>query len=207
MRLGILGPAQGNLPALARTAQRLLDELSAEKVLYLADDDALDQVVASWASSIVGADTDEQSIFERAAARCATASSDSIDEFIASEKARLRLKVLVSLPEGRRTIELLGGRVALFVYDRASLDEEDIAGASLLVFGKSEESVVRKVGPRTLLAPGVIGSPTGGFLVLDDSAGGVRVEIMNASGAVTARELVPPPSAAARLFSHGDSKL
>jgi hypothetical protein len=37
MRLGILGPAQGDLAALARGAQQLLDEAKAEKVIYLAE--------------------------------------------------------------------------------------------------------------------------------------------------------------------------
>jgi hypothetical protein len=185
----------------------LLDELSAEKVLYLADDDALEQVVANWARGIVGADPDEQSIFERAADRCATASSEHIDAFVASERARLRLKVLASVPRDRRTIELLGGRVAIFVYDRATLDEEDVAGASLLVFGKSQESVIKKVGMRTYLAPGAIGSSTGGWFVLDDGAGGVRLEIMSTGGVLTMREVIAAPTPSAKLLVHGDSKL
>lgn len=206
MRLGILGPAQGNLAALAQRAQLLLDDARAEKVIYLSDDDALDQVVESWAREILGPGSAQESIFDRAAARCAAAQSDAIDAFVASERARLRLKVLVSLPPGRRSIELLDGRVVLFVYDKSTLDEEDIAGASLLVFGKSDEMLIKKVGPRTFLAPGPIGSATGGSALLDDGAGGVQVEIMDASGAVTARELVAAPSAAAKLKVQGDSK-
>lgn len=206
MRLGVLGPAQGNLPALARSAQLLLDEVRAEKVIYLADDGALDQIVATWASGIVGANITEQTAFERAAVRGADATSDSIDAFVASERARLRLKVLVSLPQGRRFVELLDGRVVLFVFDKASLDEEDIAGASVLVFGNSQESVITKVGARTFLAPGAIGSSNGGAAVLDDAAGGVRVEIMNGSGAITASELVAAPSATAKIWTHGVAK-
>lgn len=198
MRLGILGPAQGNLPALARAAQRLLDEVQAEKVLYLAEDGALERVVASWARGIVGEDTEEQSIFERAARKCAQATSEEIDAFVALERARLRLKVLATLPVGQRTIEILGGRVALFVYDRDGMSDLDMAGAAMLVFGKSEEPVLQRVGTRVFMAPGVIGSKSGGALVLDDSGSGIRVEIVNANGAVTLRETIAGPGAKPR---------
>src|SRR4051794_24384320 len=60
MRLGILGPAHGELAALARAAQHLLDVAKADRVLYLSDDDALDLVVASWARELVGADPSEK---------------------------------------------------------------------------------------------------------------------------------------------------
>jgi len=207
MRLGVLGPAQGDLPALAVRVQRLLDEQLAEKVIYLADDGALEQIVASWARDIVGDDMDEHAVFERAAMRCAAASSEAIDEFVASERARLRLKVLVSLPETKRLNELLGGRVALFVDDAATLSEEDLAGASLLVFGKSDEPMIKRVGARLHVAPGPIDSTTGGCAVLDDGAGSVRVEILSSSGEVTAREIMAAPSAAAKMWAHGNSKL
>lgn len=198
MRLGILGPAQGNLPALARAAQRLLDDVQAEKVLYLAEDGALERVVASWARGIVGEDTEEQSIFERAARKCAQATSEEIDAFVALERARLRLKVLASLPVGQRTIEILGGRVALFVYDRDALSDLDMAGSAMVVFGKREEPVFQRVGTRVFMAPGVIGSKSGGALLLDDSGSGIRVEVVNSTGAITLRENIAGPGAKSR---------
>lgn len=187
MRLGILGPAQGDLPALARAAQHLLDAVHADKVIYLSDDDALDKVVAGWARGLVGADPSEAALFARAA-RCAAAAPDAIDAFVASERARIRLRVLGSLPAGQRTIEIMDSRVVLFVFDKATLDEEDILPASVLVFGKSAGPLIRKAGSRTFLSPGPIGSADGGMAVLDDGGGGMRIEIMNAQGAVTARD-------------------
>jgi hypothetical protein len=197
MRLGILGPAQGDLPALARRAQHLIDVMHTDKVIYLADDDALDRVVASWARDLVGSDPAEEALFVRATLRCVRASADVIENFVASERARLRLKVFESLPSGsRRTIELLEGRVVLFMYDKATLDEEDIAAASILVFGKSPDSLLKKVGPRLFLTPGPISSENGGSAVLSELHGGVHIEIMNASGKVTAQELFGAPQAA-----------
>ena len=207
MRLGILGPAQGDLPALARGARQLLDEARADKVLYVSDDDALDEVVAGWAQELVGANAEEAALFDRAAMRCALTSHADVDAFVASERARLRLRVLVSLPAAPgRTIEFLDGRVVLFVYDKASLDEEDIVAASLLVFGKSRESLIKKVGTRTFLAPGWVTSESGGRALLDDASGGLRIEIFNSKGNVTGREFIgASPRSGAKLKVQGGS--
>src|SRR5262249_40850974 len=127
VRLGILGPANGDMIGLARAAQVLVDEAHAEKVIYVADDGTLEQVVVRWASETVGANPSGEGLFNRAASRCATAAPADIDRFVEGERARLRLEVFVSLPSGQsRTIEILDGRVVVFVYDKAMLDEEDI---------------------------------------------------------------------------------
>jgi hypothetical protein len=197
MRLGILGPAGGDMIGLARAAQLLLDEAHAEKVIYLSDDGALERVVVSWAREIVGTDPSDATFFERAAARCAKAAPGEIDQFVEGERARLRLGVFVSLPSGQsRTIEILDGKVVLFVYDKAMLDEEDISAAQLLVFGKAREPLIRRVGQRVFMTPGPIGCPTGGTALLDDGVGGIRVEILGPGGVVTAHEHVGGPRAA-----------
>jgi hypothetical protein len=194
VRLGILGPAHGDMLGLARMAQLLMDESHAEKVIYVADDGALDRVVVGWAREIVGANPSGEGLFNRAASRCAKASPPEIDEFLEAERARQRLEVFVSLPGGgSRTVEILDGRVVLFVYDKAILNEDDIVAAQLLVFGKSREPLVRRVGARTFLTPGPIGCPTGGAALLDDGADGIRVEILGPGGVVTAREHIGGP--------------
>jgi hypothetical protein len=180
MRLGILGPAQGDLAGLGRAAQVLLDEVQAEKILYLGDDDAIDSVISDWARELVGADPGDAALFDRAAASCAAGTPADIDKFVASERARLRLKVFATLPKDSRTIEILDGRVALFVYDKGALDEEDIVAASLLVFGKSDVALVKRVGARTFVSPGPISAPDGGVVLLDDGAGGIRVDVFAA---------------------------
>src|SRR5262249_4916695 len=109
--------------------------------------------------------------------------------FVDCERARLRLKVFVSLPSGsRRTIEILDGRVVLLVHDKATLDEEDIAAATLLVFGKSSEPMIRRAGSRIFVSPGPIAVAGGGSALLDDGAGGVRIEIINSAGQVTVHD-------------------
>jgi hypothetical protein len=194
MRLGILGPAYDDMIGLARAAQYLLDEAHAEKVIYLADDGALERVVVSWARELVGENPSEEALFKRAAARCARAAPGDIDRFVGSERARQRLNVFQSLPGGQsRTIEILDGRVVLFVYDKAMLDEEDIAAAQLLVFGKAREPVIRRVGARVFLSPGPIGCPTGGAALIDDGAEGIRIEVLGPGGVVTGHEQIGGP--------------
>lgn len=184
MRLGILGPAQGDLPSLARGAQHLMDHAQAERVIYVGNDDALDRVVAAWARGIVGANPSDAALFDRAAERCARGTADDIDEFVAKERALRRLRVLMSVPPGQRSIEILDRHVVLFVYDKATLDTEDIGAAHVLVFGKSSEPLVKRVGSRTFVAPGPIAHPDGGMIVLEDAGGAVNIEVRRSDGEI-----------------------
>ncbi|MDC0747036.1 hypothetical protein [Polyangium mundeleinium] len=192
MRLGILGPANRDLPALARAAQLLLDEVQVDQIIYLSDDGALDLVAKAWAYRLVDANPSEDLLYARAAVRCARATPEAIDAYVAAERARSRLRALTSIPSRQlRSIELVDGRVAVFVYDKGILDQDDIAAASLLVFGRSQEPTMKRIGSRMFVSPGPIGAPGGGMAVLEEvPSGGVRVEIRNASGAVTAEDML-----------------
>ena len=194
MRLGILGPSYDDLIGLARAAQFLLDEAHAEKIIYLSDDGAMERVVVSWARELVGPNPSGEALFKRAAARCARATPDEIDRFVEAERARIRLSVYFSLPSAEsRTIEILDGRVVLFVYDKAMLDEEDIAAAQILVFGKARGPLIKKVGARVFVTPGAIGAPEGGSALLDDGAEGVRIEVLGPGGVVSMHHQVGGP--------------
>ncbi len=184
MRVGILGPASGDLDALARAARVLRDVASVDRVLYVGDDDALDRVVEQMARELVGGDPAASSLYLRAAERCADATPDAIDEFVAREEQREALRMFAAVRPGSRTIEILDGRVVLFVHDKATLDEEDIVAASILVFGRSDAPLLRRVGTRVFVAPGAAGAA-----VLDDGDGGVRIELVSAQdGAVVATD-------------------
>lgn len=192
MRLGILGPAKGDLPALARASRYLLDEAQVDRVLYLSNDGALDRVAWAWGRDIVGGDPSDEALFARAVLRCAKGSPEAIDAFVRAERERSRLRVLMSLPEGhRRTIELLDGRVVLFVYDKSILDEEDVTAASLLVFGRSREPTIKRVGSRMFMSPGPLGVTGGGMGILEEArTGGVRVQVRDTSGAIVIEDIL-----------------
>lgn len=191
MRLGLLGPADGDLAALERGARVLLDRERAERVIYLGQDDALDRVVLAWAERLVGGDPSEAALWGRSLERCATASAAEIDRFVGAERSRERLKALECLPKApARTVEMFDGKLAVIVWDKALLDEEDIMPATLLVFGKSGEPVIRKVGARTFVSPGPLGA-AGGLALLDDdpASGGIRVAVLDAAGGVKASDV------------------
>jgi hypothetical protein len=193
MRFAVLGPAHDDLVALEKGASLVLFELEAEEVIYLGADDALDRLVLDWARRLVGPDPSEEGLWNRAASRCGPGSADAIDRFIAAERRRARLKALKCLPAATsRTIEILEGRVAVLLYDKALLDEEDIMPASVLIFGRSREPVVRQVGSRTFVSPGELGTgPAGIALFSDDESGDVTVSIYDPLGGLLESQVLP----------------
>src|SRR5689334_9090476 len=179
MRFAVLGPANDDLAALEKGASLALFELEAEQVVYLGPDDALDRLVLDWAGRLVGPNPSEDGLFDRAASSCSAGSPDAIDRFIAAERRLERLRALKCLPAASsRTIEILEGRVAVLLYDKALLDEEDILAASLLIFGRSKEPLFRQVGSRTFVSPGELGAGQAGIaLFAGDASGDVAVSI------------------------------
>ncbi len=176
MRLGLLGPALGQEDALRRAARFLLEDLKVERAIYLGTDHLLDEVVRDWAEDLVGGDPDEAAIWERATYRCLEAGPEEIDEFIAAERERQGLRVFESLPgERTRAIELLSGKVAVMIYDKAFFDEEDILPATLLVYGKSRDALVKRIGRRWFLSPGSL--TKNGIMMLEDPEDGIYVTL------------------------------
>lgn len=183
MRLGLLGPAGGDVGALGRAAEFLLNTARVHRAIYLGNDGALDRAVAAWARKLIGDDPSDDAAWRRAVEIAAKGKPDQIDKFVALERARLRLKALEALPEEvTRTIEMLGDRIAILIYDKANLDEEDILAANLLFYGKSDGPLVKKIGARWFVTPGPIGSEGGGIAVLDDEGDEITIAIHDSIG-------------------------
>ena len=176
MRLGLIGPAQENDEALERAARFLLREIAIDRAVYLCFDQALERVVHKWAAELVHGDPSEQALWGRAARECVDASPAEIRAFIQGERERQRLKVFESLPDdGARVIELLNGRVAVMLWDKADLDEEDMLPAAFLVFGASQQPLVKRVGSRWFLSPGTLGHF--GVMTLEDRDDGIHLTL------------------------------
>lgn len=189
MRLGLLGPANGDLAALARTAEFLLNGAKVTRAIYLGADEALEETVALWAESLVGPDPSDDGVWGRAFPVAATGTADQLDAFLRAERARLRLKSLERLPpEELRTVEMLGDRVAVLIHDKALLDEEDIFSASLLVYGKSDAALVKAIGSRWFLTPGPVGGAACGAIVLDDSSDELVATVYDSEGRASRTE-------------------
>lgn len=191
MRLGLLGPAGGDVGALGRAAEFLLNGARVHRAIYLGNDGALDRAVAAWARKLVGDDPTDDAAWRRAAELTLTGAPATIDRFVATERARLRLKSLEALPAANaRTIEMLGDRVAVLIHDKAGLDEEDILAANILAYGKSDGPLVRKIGQRWFVSPGPISSQDGGIAVLDDEKEDIVLTVFDATGKPTQREVL-----------------
>lgn len=188
MRLGLLGPAEGDVQGLGRAAEFLLTTAKVSRAVYLGVDPSLDKAVAAWARRLVGDDPSDDAAWKRAADMACSGTAGEIDHFVAVERARMRLKALETLPHGGRTIEMVGDRVAILIHDKAQLDEEDILAANLLVFGRSAEPLVKKIGTRWFLSPGHLGTKGGGIAILDDEDAEVVCTVFDAHGKQSARE-------------------
>lgn len=189
VRLGLLGPANGNLAALASTAEFLLNGAKVTRAIYLGADEAIEDTVALWAESLVGPDPSDEGVWERAFGVATGGTPEQLDTFLRSERARLRLKSLERLPPRElRTVEMFGDRVAVLIHDKALLDEEDIFSAALLIYGKGDGPLLKKIGPRWFITPGPVGGPGQGAIVLDDAGDDIVATLFDSGGQVTHTE-------------------
>jgi hypothetical protein len=190
MRLGLLGPAEGNIAGLGKAAEFLLNAAKVDRAIYLGADDALESAVVTWAMRLVGRDPTDDGAWRRAATLAEGGPASEIDRFVRAERARLRLRALESLPSDvSRTIEMIGDRVAVLIFDKALLDEEDIFAANLILYGKSDAPLIKRVGARWFVTPGRI-EATGGIAVLDDAKEDVVATLYDAEGRATLAETV-----------------
>ena len=215
MRLGLLGPAKatpasaGSAPAPAgspgaegaalsdieKAAGFLLKTQKVNRAIYLGADDALERVVERWARRLVGDDPTDEAAWRRAHDLAMKGSPEDIDGFVKGQRMRLRLRSLESLPHRiLRTMEMVGDRIAVLIHDKSLLDEEDIYAASLLIYGKSETPLVKKIGQRWFLTPGPLGA-NGGICILDDADDDIRATVYDPEGNVVQSELLALPRA------------
>jgi hypothetical protein len=176
MRLALLGPAGNDKKSLEAAARFVLEQLRVDRAVYLAVDGMLDEVVSAWAEELVGEDPTELGVWTRSFHACAEAPPETIDEYLAAEQERRALRAFESLPDaGTRAVEMLGGALAVMIYDKALLDEEDMLPARLLLFGKSRGAIVKQVGQRWFLSPGSFDEA--GLMTLDDDGDGVALTL------------------------------
>jgi hypothetical protein len=203
VRLGLLGPAGGELEELARSAEFLLNGARVTRAIYLGADDALEETVSLWAESLVGPDPSDEGLWARALGVVSSGTPEQIDAFLRRERARLRLKALERLPpEDLRSVEMFADRVAVLIHDKALLDEEDIFSAGLLIYGRSDSPLIKKIGQRWFLTPGPVGSKGGGAMVLDDSDDEIVATVYDAEGRASRSEVLTA-SRTARLSVQG----
>jgi hypothetical protein len=155
MRIGLLGPAEGDSALVRKAAEFALDKLGTEQVVYLGTDDAARDAARAWAGELLSFAPGEASFLDRAFELARSGSPAQIDDLLARDRAVQRLSALRSLPAApARATEMFEDKVVLFVHDKAQLDAEDIANAYLVVYGRSKSVALNHFGPRTFFSPG-----------------------------------------------------
>jgi hypothetical protein len=168
MRLGFIGPCRGDVGAIRPLAELLLFELDVARAVYLGADDALDRAIKGWPERF-GAPSDEAAFLTEAALLAPDAPAEIIEALLERDRKRHRLGDLAALPPPpSRAVEMLDDRVVLMVYDKSVLDEEDVANATVIVWGHAPEPQLKPIGPRVFATPGWVTAASGPHVVLMD---------------------------------------
>lgn len=189
MRIALLGPCADNRADLRQAAAFVLETANADRAVYLGGDDALDAVVEAWAAEIVQGEAGPTGVWDRTLDLLnPEVDAHEIRETLAREQALEPLRRLEQLPRGTgRSLELFGSRVAILVDDRERLDEDDLATAEIVVYGRSPEARVRRIGARWFLSPGAMGGDYG-VLLLEETERDLRATFHDPTGALRGSE-------------------
>ncbi len=187
MKLGFVGPAAGDRDLLEEALEFLLNDAGVDQAIYLGLDDTVGAVVDAWARRLAG-DAADGAFLEEAVRLAREGDAESIDELLRRDEALARLSCIRTLPPApSRAIEMIEDRIVTVVHDKSVLDEEDIANSSLLVYGKSDDALLKRFGPRYFFTPGPLSGGTIG-IVEAEKDGQVVVATFAPSGAPLWRE-------------------
>lgn len=182
MRLGLIGPAKGDVALLEEAADFLLDEVGVPGVLYLGIDDTVQALASAQPASPKGP-LDETTV------RTAIGGSvDELRELTRTHRRARRLQCIQTVPyPPTRAVEMLDDRIVMIVYDKGVLDEEDIINASLVIYGNSQELFVKRFGPRVFFTPGPLHDRKVGVLHHEPDGQGA-IEAYDLDGSAVFRE-------------------
>jgi hypothetical protein len=166
MKIGLLADSSGDIDALDRGTQLLLDA-GAERLFFLGgrfpDVDAL---FTHRRQKRRGHDAysdqdfvDDVAAFLGSQARPGTRGTAVVDEVEKLRRCFSRVPCKESLEYRdptvpKKLVEMVGETLACLVHDKADLIKDDMLNAVLLMHGKSPEPNVVQIGPRYFVTPG-----------------------------------------------------
>ncbi len=167
MRIGFIGPVgDTDLSVLREATEFLLGDADAEQAIYLGEDNAADRLAETWMAELEEATVGD--FLARAASLAIDGTPGAIDKLLERDEQARRLTRLHTLPPApARAVEMMEDRILLVVHDKSILDEEDIANASVIVYGRSKEALLRRFGPRYFFTPGPLSGGTVGLFEAD----------------------------------------
>lgn len=155
MRIGLIGPSDGNAALLREAAEFLLGDCEVDEAVYLGSDDTASIVVDGWAQEVMAGPANEEAFLAEAADLAIRGQASAIEALLKRDHELRRLSALRCLPPApARAVEVFDDKVVLFIHDKSLLDEDDIANAFLVVYGRSKQSAINRFGPRTFFTPG-----------------------------------------------------
>ena len=191
MRIGLVGPSEED-PALLREASEfLLGDCGADQVVYLGLEATVRSLIEAWGQQIMQGAPSEERFLEEAAELALGRESGAIDALLARDRELQRLGAVRCLPPPRgRAVELFEDKVVLFVHDKAMLDQEDIANAFLIVYGRSRQAALHRFGPRAFFTPGPLKLGCVALVERDDDGSLVLAQFDPRTGEPRGRDIV-----------------
>jgi hypothetical protein len=191
MRLGVLGSAKGADAELVLDAVELLaGDLSVDRVIYLGEDSAVEDAAWARAKQLGDPESLATAFLDRAAELAVSGDALALEELLEVDLELRHLAEVRRVPKAPdRAIELLEDRIVLFVADKGTLSEEDIANSHVIVYGRAKEMAHARFGTRSFFTPGPL---TGGRVGVLEVEGDGRI-VLSAyaiSGEPLLREVV-----------------
>jgi hypothetical protein len=184
MRMGLIGPALNAHGELTRALESLLADPAIDRIVYLGADRAIDTADAARDQPRLA----EADFLARAAELACSGSADALASLLSEERAKKRLHVVRKLPEPpARAVEMMDKWMVLAVHDKAVLDEDDIANAHIIVYGRADEAGIKRFGPRCFFTPGPLSAQRVGCLELMPE-GQIEVRLLDLDGNTIFRE-------------------
>lgn len=203
MRIGLIGPAGSRNGTrngaaekdLRKALEFLLVDADVQQAIYFGVDDSIDAVVGNWAGEIMGGEASEDAFLTRAAAAAISGTPEAIATLLNADLFARRLSLVRKLPLApARAIEMLDKWIVLGVHDKSVLEEEDIANADVIVYGKSEAAHIKRFGPRAFFTPGPLSAGHVGMLELTPG-GELEISVFDLSGTPISSETLQSRSA------------
>ena len=186
MRIGIIGSAPDSEHELHQAIELFLADPLLKQILYLGEDDAISRAVGQFSHETLS----EEGFLARAVGLACHGSPDEIDEILEADRQAQRVSLLRCLPpKPACAIEMLEKWIILGVHDKATLDEDDVANAHVILYGEATEANIKRFGPRSFLTPGPLSGGLVGSLYLR-ADGALDLALLDLQGNIVVSESV-----------------
>lgn len=183
--LGFVGPAARAPGELERALTLFAADPAMRQIVYLGLDEAVDDVATHWQAR---AEEHRTAFLTRAAELAQRGTPEAIDALLSETDPGREVALLRRLPEApMRAVDMLDRFVVLAVHDKAVLDEEDIANAHAIAYGRADEPACKRFGQRCFLTPGPLAGGTVARIRLL-AEGALELAVLRLDGSVVKSE-------------------